>query len=438
MSLNKPAHAAADLLTYIDGSPSPFHCVAETAARLQGVGFTELSEAETWQAAPGSAHYTIRGGGSLVAWRTGQTSPVNSGFRVIGAHTDSPNLRLKPKLAKASHGYLQLDIETYGGLVQATWADRDLGLAGRIFIEAGDQLEPRLLRIHRPLGRVSNVAIHLNRKVNDEGLVLNRHQHLAPIIGLWSPEADPESTPDPTDRVLALVAKEAGVDPGAIIGHDLCLYDLQSGALSGLDDEFIHCSRLDNQAMCHAALSSLIAAQGSTPHTSVIALFDHEEIGSTSARGAASSLLSDVLTRLSGDAPQAAQRSAARSFVVSADMAHAIHPNFGDLHDGAHLPRLNAGPVIKTNVNQRYATDAESGALFRRLCRKADVPYQEFVNRADLACGSSVGPITASGVGIRTVDVGNPMLSMHSCREMAGSRDHALMIRTMTEFLSEP
>ncbi len=422
---------ARDLLTFIDASPSPFHCVAESARRLRAAGFTPFNEADAWDVEPGTLGYVVRGGGSIVAWRAGDRPPSEAGFRVLGAHTDSPNLRLKPRAGKSAHGYLQFDVEVYGGVLLATWADRDLSLAGRVFVQTqgtGSLVEPRLLRIERPLCRVPNLAIHLNRKVNDNGLKLNKHKHLSPVIALW------EGKGDAAETVQTLIGDTLGVDREAILGHDLCLYDTQNGSFGGAEREFLHVGRLDNQAMCHAALQSLVGASAAKP-TAVIALFDHEECGSGSARGAEGSLLGDVLERLAGGGEERV-RAMQRSYQISADMAHAEHPNYADMHDGTHMPRINSGPVVKTNNNQRYATDGETGALFRRLCRDNQVPCQEFVNRPDLACGTTIGPITSARLGIRTVDVGNPMWSMHSIREMAGSRDPEFMQRVMTAFLS--
>ncbi len=423
---------ARDLLRFIDASPTPYHCVDEAARRLQAAGFTRLSEQDEWSLADGDACFTTRGDGSLVAFRLGDAAPAEVGFRAMGAHTDSPGLRLKPTPAKAKSGYLALDVEVYGGVLLATWADRDLSIAGRVFVDEGGRLVSRRLRLEGPLCRIPNVAIHLNRKVNDEGLRLDKHQDLSPILATWDTEDDP------AEAVMRLVAEAAGCEADAIRGHDLCLHDVQPSTFSGLGGELIHAPRLDNQAMCHAGLEALLAAGETTGPIPVVALFDHEEVGSQSARGAGSPLLGDVLARIDAARPGRGglRRAIARSYLVSADMAHAVHPNRPDLHDGVHLPRLNGGPVVKVNANQRYATDAETGALFRDLCRRSEVPYQDFVMRQDLPCGSTIGPISAAGLGIRTVDVGNPMLSMHSIRELGGAKDPAAMTTVLTAFLA--
>ena len=434
MSRPTPADlsVARDLLAFMEASPTPFHCVAEVCRRLDVAGFTRLDERAEWSLEPGRGYYVVRGGGSVAALRVGSGPPEQAGFRAVGAHTDSPDLRLKPRPAKVKDGYLRADVEAYGGAIWATWVDRDLGLAGRLVVRGPDGLEERLVLLDRPVGRIPSVAIHLDRKVNDEGLKVDKHRDLGPTLALVGEGED-------ADVLLAAVADAAGVDPGDVLGHDLSLYDRQPPCLAGLEDEFVLAGRLDNQAMCHAALTALVAAAGEEAPASsaVVCLFDHEEVDSGSTRGASGPLLADVLTRVAG-APRGdavLTRALAGSLLVSADMTHAVHPARADLHDGEHLPRLNGGPAVKTHSGQRYATDARTGAAFRHLCRAVEVPCQEFVIRGDLPCGSTIGPITAAGLGIPTVDVGNPLLSMHSVREMAGSRDPAAMTRVLEAFL---
>lgn len=423
---------AAEMLRYIDASPSPFHAVTAAVARLEAAGYTPLDEAAAWDLKPDARHYVVRGGGSVIALRTGTAPAVEAGLRLVGAHTDSPNLRLKPRLAKAACGHLQFDVEPYGGLLLATFADRDLALAGRVLVRVGAGTEARLVRSTGPVARVPNLAIHLNRSVNDDGLKLNKHQHLAAVAGRHA-EGD-----DPAAVARAFVASLAGCAPDDVVGHDLCLFDAQDGAFSGLDGAYLHVGRLDNLASCFAGLTALIEGETATAHGRVLSLFDHEEVGSLSSRGADGSFLPDLLRRLVGDGADALPRALARSHQVSADMAHAVHPNYADRHDGTHQPVMNGGPVIKTNVNTRYATDGETGALFRLVCAEAGVPVQEFVNRPDLACGSTIGSITAAGLGLRTVDVGNPMWSMHSARETAGTADQILMHRALARFYVRP
>ncbi len=421
-----PRAHAEGLLRFVDASPTPFHAAANAAAELVRAGYQPLDEAAMWSLAPNHGYFVVRGGGSIVAFRTGTESPREHGFRLVGAHTDSPNLRLKPRLAKAAHGFAQLDLEPYGGVLLATWTDRDLGVAGRLVVRTATGPEVRLVRTDKAVCRIPNLAIHLNRGVNDSGLILNKHTHVSPVAAMWAGEGSPEAWLG--DYLGGL----AGVEHADILGHDLMLFDVQPGAFSGVNDDFFQVARLDNLAMSYAGLCGLLAHDATpTTHTRVLSLFDHEEVGSQSTRGADSTLMSDVLGRLAGDGADALPRAIALSSQISADMAHAVHPNYADRHDGTHQPVMNGGPVIKTNVNTRYATDGQTAALFRQLCQACDVPWQEFVNRPDLACGSTIGSITAGRLGVPTVDVGNPMWAMHSIRESAGTHDVAPMAQVM-------
>lgn len=425
-----PRAHAEGLMRFIDASPTPLHAVANAEVILEAAGYRHLDETLQWSLSPNAGYYVTRGGGSIVAFRTGTEPAVSEGFRVVGAHTDSPNLRLKPRLAKAAHGLLQLDLEPYGGLLLATWSDRDLGVAGRLVIRGPEGHEVRLVRSDKAVCRIPNLAIHLNRKVNDEGLKLNKHTQIGPVTAMWAGEGSPEAW------LKGYLAEQAGVDADDILGHDLMLFDVQPGGFTGVDDAFISIARLDNLAMSYAGLVALLMHDGvEAPHARVLSLFDHEEVGSRSARGADSTLMSDILGRLAGDGADALPRAMAQSHQVSADMAHALHPNYADRHDGTHQPLMNAGPVIKTNVNTRYATDGVTAALFRAVCQAEGVPCQEFVNRPDLACGSTIGSITAGRLGLATVDVGNPMWAMHSVREMAGTHDVEPMARALGRFL---
>lgn len=424
--------AAHDLCAFVNASPSPFHAVAEAIARLEAVGFTRLIEGDDWDLKPGDAYYITRSDASIIAFRLGSKSPVEAGFHIVGAHTDSPNLRLKPRPGFGKEGYAQLAVEMYGGVLLYTWLDRDLGIAGRLLVEdAKGQLAPVRVRLDEPLCRVPSLAIHLDREVNDKGLVLNRQQHMPPLFSMGDPD-------EATARLFNRLARSQDIDPVQIRGFDLGLYDLTPARTGGEDNAFVFSARLDNLGSCHAATCALEQATGSSETTRVIALFDHEEIGSSSAQGAAGTFLRDVLERLveaTGEKLRGGlSRAIAHSFCISADMAHAIHPNYADKHEPRHMPRLNHGPVVKANVQQRYATDGLSGARFRALCHQADVPCQDFVTRTDLACGSTIGPITAAGLGIATVDVGNPMLSMHSSREMCGTADVGMMIGVLRRF----
>lgn len=417
--------------TFLDASPTSFHAASEAARRLCAAGYTELSEAAPPSALPaGSRRYVLRAG-SLVAFRVGARSPTEAGFRLVAAHTDSPNLRIKPRPHLREHGYVRLGVEPYGGVIHATWVDRDLGIAGRVLVRDGAGQRAALVDLRRPLCRIPTLAIHLNRGVNDEGMKLNPQKDLPALLG----QTDDKSA----EPLRGLLAAELGVEPSALLAWDLSLYDLTPAVVSGVGGEFLHSARLDNLGSCHAGLEALLASDA-TPSdtTAVLALFDHEEIGSTSERGAQSALLEQVLERVVRDGPAGQggglARALSQSWLVSADMAHAVHPAFGDRHDGEHMPKLNAGPVIKQHTSQRYGTEADGAAFFLRLCEAAGVPCQWFVNRSDLACGSTVGPLVAARLAVRTVDVGNPMLSMHSAREMCGTQDQPHMAAAMATF----
>lgn len=414
--------AAKDLCAFVERSPTPHHAAREVASRLAAVGFTELSERDPWTLAPGDRRYVVRGG-SILAFVVGAESPATGGFRAIGAHTDSPTLRVKPNADISASGYKQVAVEIYGGVLLSTWLDRDLSIAGRVLCDRGGAVAEVLVDLKRAVARVPSLAIHMNRSVNTDGLVLNAQKHMVPVVGLG---------PDPSLRKV--IAQEIGEDPGAILGYDLCFYDVVKPTIGGLDDEFVYSARLDNLGSCHAATSALVASTAPIPGTRVIVLYDHEECGSRSAIGAAGPVLQDTLSRIveahPDRQPQAFARAMARSILISADMAHAVHPNYSDLHESRHVPHLNRGLVIKSNANQSYATDGASAAYFETLCRKVEYAPQRFVVRSDLPCGSTIGPITAARLGIATVDVGAPMLSMHSCREMAGTLDVHLAIET--------
>ena len=425
---------AESLLALIDASPTPFHATAELAARLQAEGFSPLQETDAWSLKPGGRYVVTRNDSSLVAFVMGTKPAEEAGFKIIGAHTDSPNLRLKPNSAYEKSGYVQLGVEVYGGVLLATWTDRDLSLAGRVVLASKkNKPETRLLKIGRPLLRIPQLAIHLNREINDKGLKLNKQTHMPPILQMAEEELSSERA------LKELIAAELKRKPGEIVSLDLALYDVQPSAFAGPKEEFLFAPRLDNLASCHAAATALLEAPKSDAATRVLAFYDHEEIGSESAQGGGSPFLKDALERMvmsAGRPREALMRAIAHSMFISADMAHAVHPNYADKHEGQHLPLINAGPVIKTNASQRYATDGVSSAHFELLCRKAGVAVQKFVIRSDLACGSTIGPITAANLGIRTVDVGNPMLSMHSVREMAGAQDHGDLIQVFRELFT--
>lgn len=421
--------SAQDLIDYLEASPSPFHCVAESAARLEAAGFQCCQEDDLPSEMPAGHRGYLSRGGTLVAWISGVESPADVGFRILGAHTDSPNLRLKPNAESTKEGYVQWGLEVYGGPILATWTDRDLGLAGRVSCLIDGSLVQRLVRVDEPIARIPNVAIHYNREVNKNGLKLNAQKHLPAVVAQGEPGV-----------LRALLAQAADCAPEAIKGWDLGLFDLQAPRLGGVNDEFVFSARLDNQFSCYAALEALINQSEGIASTSVLALFDHEEVGSQSATGARSVFLEFVLARLLRDhpvnAPGGLARAVGYSFMVSSDMAHGVHPNYVDYHDANHKPQLNGGPVLKSNASLSYATDGEAAARFRMACEAEGLPTQEHIHRTDLRCGSTVGPMVAAGLAIRTVDVGSAMLSMHSIREQAGAKDAEMLARVLSRILS--
>ena len=424
---------AADLLGFVDASVSPFHACAEMARRLEEAGFAQLDERERWQLRGGDARYVVRDGGSIAAFRIGSQPPSQAGVRLIGAHTDSPTLKIRPRPDVRRAGYRLVGVEPYGGVLLHTWTDRDLTLAGRVALRTdGGGIELRLVHLPGAPLRVPNLAIHLQREIREEGLRLDPQRHMVP---LWGPDGGAEPA------LLEAVAEHLGVATERILGHDLVTADTAPAARGGRDDAYVLAARLDNLASCHAGASALVAAPAA-PATQLLVANDHEEVGSGSAEGAGGSFLEDVLRRLTAaveDAdPQTFAMTCARSRLVSADMAHAVHPNYADRHELEHRPRLGGGPVLKTNANQAYATDAASGAWFAACCADAGVNLQHFVTRADLPCGSTIGPLTATRLGIATADVGNPLLSMHSIREQAAADDVAPLITALAAHLSAP
>lgn len=428
MPFNAPARTTAlELIDFIDASPSPWHAAANAEARLLAQGYTRLEEEARWQLEAGGRYYVVRGGASLIAFVLGGQPLAETGFRIVGAHTDSPGLRLKPKAASGSDGLARLAVEVYGGPILATFTDRDLSLAGRVVVRTAAGQQTRLLRFEQPLVRLPNLAIHMNRDVNEQGLKLNKQTELPLILGQLGEGEDAEA------QLRKLLAEAVKAEAADLLSWELAIYDVPQGSLWGANQEFIASRQLDNLSSCHAALTALIATQ-QPKSTCVAALFDHEEVGSESAAGAGGSFVTDVLARISAHAgldEQDRQRAIARSFFISADMAHAYHPNFPNAYEPGHKVSVNGGPVIKTNANQRYSTNAETAARFIGFCEQAGVPHQQYAHRSDLGCGSTIGPIVASQLGIASVDVGSPMWAMHSARESAGVHDQGYMIAAL-------
>lgn len=424
-----------NLLDFIDASPSPWHAVNSIETRLAAFQFVKLDETVQWDLQPGGRYYVIRDDSSIVIFVQGQKPLVETGFKIIGAHTDSPGLRIKPNAGTGSDGLLRLGVEIYGGPILATFTDRDLSLAGRIsYKDDKNAIVSRLVNFDRPLLRLPNLAIHMNRAVNEDGLKLHKQNELPLILSVLAEECLPQA------YFSQLLQQQAACEAERILSWDMAVYDTQKGAFWGAENEFYADSQLDNLASCHAALHALLDdGVLENDHTLICAFFDHEEIGSESNKGADGSFLGDVLQRIALATEKNKDdfaRALAKSFMISADMAHAYQPNFPLAYDSEHKVAVNKGPVIKVNANHRYSTESISQALFVDWCEQAGVPYQKYSHRTDLACGSTIGPITSARLGIRSVDVGNPLWAMHSIRESAGVLDHGYMIRVLKKFLS--
>ncbi|ORA75234.1 M18 family aminopeptidase [Mycolicibacter kumamotonensis] len=421
------AATATGLCEFIDASPSPFHACATVAERLRAAGYTDVAETDRWPQTPGR-YFTVRAG-SLVAWRGLEYGAGADPFRIIGAHTDSPNLRVKQHPDREVAGWQLVALAPYGGAWLNSWLDRDLGLSGRLSVRdgaAGSGISHHLVRIDEPILRVPQLAIHLSE--DRKSLTLDPQRHLNAV---WAAGGAPRD-------FLGFVAERAGVEPRDVLGFDLMTHDLAPSAVTGLGPEFVSAPRLDNQASCYAGLEALLAARPGR-YLPVLALFDHEEVGSTSDHGAQSDLLRGVLERITlaagGDREDFLRRLAG-STLASADMAHATHPNYPDRHEPGHQIAVNAGPVLKVHPNLRYATDGRTAATFALACDQAGVPLQRYEHRADLPCGSTIGPMSAARTGIPTVDVGAPQLAMHSARELMGARDVASYAAALTAFLA--
>jgi len=421
------------LLKFISDSPTPFHAVESMTTLLRDGGFTELDERDSWRLdRPGK--YLVKRGGSLIAFRLGSEPLLQEGIHLAGAHTDSPCLKIKPVAQRQSQGYWQLGVEVYGGALLNPWFDRDLSIAGKVaYADQSGQLVTCLIDLHRPVAIIPSLAIHLDREVN-KSRSIDAQKHLPPV--LLQAKGHPSFSFD--EYLLGQIREMPGhQDASRILSHELFLYDTQAPAMVGLEAEFIAGARLDNLLSCYLITSSLLASRGN--HSALMVCNDHEEVGSASATGAQGPFLKAVLQRLLSqetDQGDALERASRNSLFLSIDNAHGVHPNYPDLHDPAHGPSLNAGPVIKINANQRYASNTESVARFKTYCDKTGVQTQAFVMRSDLACGSTIGPLTATETGIATVDVGVPTFAMHSIRELAGAKDSEQLCRVVTAFFS--
>ena len=416
--LNSSAAHCDDLAAFVTASPSSYHAAATTAERLEGAGFERVDETEAFPKGPGR-RFLVRHG-AVVAWVQPDDLAADAGFRVVGTHTDSPALKVKPGALLTSAGWSQVGVEIYGGMLLNSWLDRELGIAGRIVTRDGVEHQVRTGAI----ARIPQLAIHLDRQVND-GLKLDRQGHMQPVLALA-----------PNGGLLSHLWELTGINPDDVALHDLFTFDVAAPARFGLHDEFLASARLDNLSSTHAALTAMEDLD-EAGDVAVFAAFDHEEVGSATTSGAAGPLLEDVLHRIAstlGLDVDGTRAMLARSSCVSADTGHVVHPNYPNHHDPVVRPLPNKGPLIKLNANQRYATDAVGGAIWMKACDDAGVPTQPFVSNNAMPCGSTIGPITATRLGITTVDVGIGLLSMHSAREMCGVEDPMLLARALRAY----
>ena len=425
----------SNLLDFIDTSPSPFHAVQKIQHQLHRFNFKPLDEKQAWELTAGERYYVIRDDSSILFFILGTNSLVETGYKILGAHTDSPTLKIKPQPTNQEHHLVRLGVEVYGGPILATFTDRDLSLAGRFsYIDEAGQLASQLICFKQPLLRLPNLAIHMNQRVNEDGLKLNKQTELSLII---STLVEKQLS---TDYCRQLLAKQTDVEAKHILSWELSIYDTQKGCFWGDEQQFYANSQLDNLASCHAGLTALLdESVFNSGNTIVCAFFDHEEVGSESTKGANGNFLPDILERIAYAQSldkNAYLRALANSFMISADMAHAYQPNFPSAYEPDHKVTVNKGPVIKINANQRYATDSISDASFMQWCQQSNVPYQKYSHRTDIPCGSTVGPMTSAKLGIRTVDVGNPIWAMHSIRESAGVEDHQYLIDVLRCFFN--
>jgi aspartyl aminopeptidase len=409
---------ALDLLHFLDQSPTQFQVVENCISILEDNGFKALNLAKKWELILGQSYYVTQNGSALFAFTCGAEAPEKSGLKMIAAHTDSPGFRLKPSPEISHKGYLKLNVEMYGGAIVNTWMDRPLGLAGRVIVKSKDPFAPevRTLNIQRALLSIPNLAIHLNPTIN-KGMEYNNQVDMQPILALIEEQFEKENF------IVKLLAKELDIKSSDILDFELYLSTLEKGTLIGVDQEMISVRKIDDGAMVHAALHALVEAKSSSS-TQMVCFFDSEEIGSETMSGAGSPLLQRILKRIIGGDNEVYDRALEHSFLISADMAHAIHPNCDSKHDPILQPKINEGVVIKYAANGSYTTDGVSAAIIKDIANSADVKIQMFANRADMRGGSTLGRVSLAQVDVRSVDLGNPMLAMHSCRELAGVKDH--------------
>ncbi|MBU3213672.1 M18 family aminopeptidase [Clostridium estertheticum] len=430
--MSKKLEFAQNLIDYIYDSPTAYHAVAKAKEDLSKAGFVEIKEEDKWELKKGGKYFVTKNDSALTAFVVGKGEIEESGFKIIGAHTDSPSFRIKPSPEMVvDNVYVRLNTEVYGGPILNTWMDRPLAIAGRVTLRSKDILHPetRLVNIKRPIMIIPNLAIHMNRNVNN-GIELNKQKDLLPLLSMVNENLEKNN------YLISAIAKELAVDLKEIIDFDLFLYEYEKGSIIGLNNEFISSSRLDDLAMVHAGISA-ISRGSSVQATNVIVCFDNEEVGSSTKQGADSNMLVDILERITISLHKNREeffRAISKSFIISADNAHAVHPNSPEKNDPTNKPYINKGPVIKISASQSYTTDSNSDAVYELICEKASVPIQKFVNRSDARGGSTIGPISSTHLNIRSVDMGSPTLAMHSIRELGGVLDHFYVTKSFEEF----
>lgn len=423
---------AQKLIDFLHASPTAYNAVAVMRSTLKESGYRELSPQESWTLEEGDRVFYVKNESALFVAQIGK-NPLEGGFKMAGAHTDSPSFRVKPDAEMVKDGFLQLNVETYGGPILSSWFDRPLSLAGRVLLRGDHPLRPksRIVDLRRPILYIPSLAIHMNRKVN-EGVEVNRQKHVLPILTMVAGDFEKKGF------LRRLVAEALSVEGDAILDFDLFLYETEKGSFVGLEEEFISSKRQDNLSSVHAILEALEGA-GTFTGINLGAFFDNEECGSASKQGADSTLLRDIMERIHhglGGTREGFLKALESSFMISADLAHSVHPNYSEMHDPTNRPLLNKGPVVKISANQRYTSDGDSTSVFVELANQVGAPVQTFVNRSDLAGGSTIGPIGSTHLPIRTIDIGNPLLGMHAVRELGGVRDHGDLIKILTAYFS--
>lgn len=423
---------AKDLIEFVHKSPTNYHLVENVAELLLENGFKNLSLRERWNIEKGGKYFTIKNDSSIVAFVVGEGELEKEGFKLIGSHTDFPNFKIKPNPEIITEkSYLKLNTEVYGGPILNTWLDRPLSIAGKVVLKSDDVFHPisKIIDIKKPILIIPNIAIHMNKKVN-EGIALSKQKDMLPLVSIVSDKFEKK------DFLINMIAKELNVEKQDILDFELSLYEVEKGQIIGANEELISCARLDNMAMVHASLNALIHSKTSKS-TNVMVCFDNEEVGSGTKQGADSPMLKTILERIAislGKDTEDFYRALYNSFIISADMAHAVHPNSPEKHDPTNRPIVNNGPAVKISASQSYTTDSDSQAVYKFIAKKAGVPVQTFVNHSDERGGSTIGPINSTQLDIRSIDIGNPILSMHSIRELGGVDDHYNVKKIFEEF----